>query len=416
MKKIFQILIFLLLMLSPCLSAEESAYKGSVVKVRGKIGKQILSVNGKPFFIKGVGCAVTKDEKNIDRYFKFAKKLGANSIRRWGIERDTKLILDKAKENDLMVNQGIWVTCGHGFCNSKSNRDSQKIMIIDAVKRYKDHPALLVWNIGNECLKTMKNKQNKIIFCKFLEDICQEIHKIDPNHPVVYTGVVGQPLKLLKKYSPSLDIYGANCYAGIKNFRSEWKSDACTIPYIFSEFGPDGTWEVKKDKYGEPIESSDEKKAKQFKNRWNKYVRRFKGDCLGGYAFLLEEKTEESKTWWGLTYQWLKRKNYWTIYELFTGKKAKNYPPIIDSFTISPKQARGGKYVKLKIIARDPENDELTYIIDAPTKGGAYWIPKKEKNKFDYQVSTIPGVYRIYAIVKDGKGNITTASKTIKAK
>lgn len=414
--KIF-LLIFIVFCLSliPTVDYSESGHKGSKVELTGTITRWQLIVNGRPFFIRGIGCAVPAEEELLDAYFKLAKEIGANSIRRWGVEADTRFVLDKAAEYGLMVNQGIWIVSGSGFASNLQYRSSQINIILDAVRRYNDHPSLLMWNIGNENIENLDKKEDKIAFCQFLNEVCEKIHQIDPNHPVVYTGIMGQSLKLLKNFAPSLDIYGANAYAGINKFRSEWKSSSINIPYLFSEYGPDGHWEVGCDKWGQPQEPLDGEKAKQFNKRWEDYIQRFKGDCLGGYAFLLEEKQEVSETWWGVTYEMLRRASYWTLYQLYTGKIPPNNAPEIKDLHLSPSgPLKGMQKLRIRADASDPDRDPITYTLKAPAEGGAFWTQKPEMDKFEYQVPSVPGVYRLYVIVKDNHKNVSTASATFK--
>lgn len=413
-------IIFLIIYISTALSDSgypELEYKGSKVEITGQISHWQLIVDGKPFFIKGVGCAVPAREDKLDLYFQLAKEIGANSIRRWGIDSDTKLVLDKAGQYGLMVSQGIWISYGPGFGSNPQFISSQQNNILEIVRKYKDHPTLLLWNIGNENIENLNKDTDKITFCKFLNEICEKIHQIDPNHPVVYTGAMGKSLRLLNQNTPMLDIYGSNAYAGISKFHSEWKSSSIKIPYIFSEYGSDGHWETAKDKYGQPIEPLDQVKAEQFTKRWSDYIRRFDGDCLGGYAFLLEEKHEVTETWWGLTYKGLRRAGYWALYELYTGKPPQNRAPEIrDVYLSHSGEIKRGKTMRIKIDAFDPDRDQIIYKLEAPTDGGAFWIQENEGNKFEYQVPNIPGVYRLYAKLEDNKKNIATASICFRVK
>jgi len=415
-KYIALIVIFISFILSMHLYAD-LGYRGSVVRIQQASSYRQLTVNEKPFFIKGVGCSIPASEKQLDKYFRLARQMGANSIRRWGAGANTALVLNKAHKYGLMINQGIWITSGPGFSSNAPYRESQKKQILQTVQKYKKYPALLLWNIGNENIENLNTKKDKEAFCKFLEDTVKEIHKIDPFHPVAYTGVCGNPLKLLKAYTPSLDIYGVNAYAGIKNFRRKWKGSAIQIPYLFSEYGPNGPWEVKKDKHSQPEEASDAEKARLYKQRWEHYIKRFKGTCLGGYAFLLESKDEGTKTWWGITYEALRKEAFWALYRLYTDKEPRNLPAKIKSFHISPSaNVRGGRKIHIRIIADDPDNDTLVYNIDAPKIAGASLVKKSRGGRFEYTAPNYAGVYRLYAVVKDGKGNVATSSKVFQVR
>ena len=50
--------------------------------------------------------------------------------------------------------------------------------MIAQVREYKDHPALIIWVIGNE-LNMEKNPK----VWDAVNDLSKKIHQIDPNHP-----------------------------------------------------------------------------------------------------------------------------------------------------------------------------------------------------------------------------------------
>jgi len=52
-----------------------------------------------------------------------------------------------------------------------------------AVERFKDHPALLVWSIGNEAEASYTNLK----LWDAINDIAKMIHETDPNHPTTTT-------------------------------------------------------------------------------------------------------------------------------------------------------------------------------------------------------------------------------------
>ncbi|MFM6943741.1 MAG: hypothetical protein ACKOXV_00460, partial [Bacteroidota bacterium] len=62
--------------------------------------------NGKPYYVKGLGGDVHLD---------IAVKIGANSIRTWGVER-AQQVLDEAQQKGLTVMLGFWLQHErHGF-------------------------------------------------------------------------------------------------------------------------------------------------------------------------------------------------------------------------------------------------------------------------------------------------------------
>ena len=78
--------IFLVLFISGC-REEDAVYRGNVVKIEGTKGNWILTVNGKPLALKGVGVGRAMGREGKVDYLKLAKDMGANVVRTWGIDQ-----------------------------------------------------------------------------------------------------------------------------------------------------------------------------------------------------------------------------------------------------------------------------------------------------------------------------------------
>ena len=100
--------------------------------------------NGIPYYIKGAGCEDLK-------YFKHLADAGGNSIRTWSPDNGRE-VLDKAHELGLTVMMGLWAgqeRQGFDYDNESAVK-TQLNYFKSVVKKYKDHPALLLWGVGNE--------------------------------------------------------------------------------------------------------------------------------------------------------------------------------------------------------------------------------------------------------------------------
>ena len=109
-------------------------------------GYQLLR-GGEPYVIKGAGMG-------IDDLENFAAH-GGNSIRNWttsGDYQDTLALLDSAQENGVTVALCLSLEAErHGFnYNDVAAVAEQLAWIHEEILKYRDHPALLAWIIGNE--------------------------------------------------------------------------------------------------------------------------------------------------------------------------------------------------------------------------------------------------------------------------
>src|SRR5260370_912535 len=176
--------------------------KPSVVRVvKGENGYRLLR-DGKPYFIKGVGG---------DGSRKTLAAAGGNSVRTWGTDNLGPL-LDEAHRLGLTGTVGFWLgPAGHGL-NYKHPEPvpPQAAKARQTVLRYKDHPAVLLWGIGNEM--EGPGKADNAAVWSAVNNIASLAKKLDPNHPTmtVVAEVGGDRVKNLHRLCPDIDIVGIN--------------------------------------------------------------------------------------------------------------------------------------------------------------------------------------------------------------
>ena len=137
-------------------------------------GWQLLR-GGEPYFIRGAGG---------DGSLEQLAAAGANSVRTWGAD-DIDARLDAAHALGLSVTVGIWLGHErHGFdYNDKTQVHEQLERARQTVLRYKDHPAVLLWGIGNE-MEGFGSGDNPAIWTA-VNDIAAMVKKLDPFHPTM---------------------------------------------------------------------------------------------------------------------------------------------------------------------------------------------------------------------------------------
>ena len=86
------------------------------------------------------------------RYLDVLKATGGNAIRTWG-EEDIEPLLDRCHELGLTVTVGIWLgqpRQGFRYTTTRRPHRGEVEKSRRFFRRYKDHPAVLMWGLGNE--------------------------------------------------------------------------------------------------------------------------------------------------------------------------------------------------------------------------------------------------------------------------
>lgn len=247
---------------------------------------------GKPYFVNGAGG---------NQKLELLKSSGGNSIRTWGAET-AQSDLDAAQKFGLTATIGIWLGHKeHGFRydDPKAVAD-QLAKAREIVTKYKDSPALLAWGLGNE----MEGEGNDPLVWKAVEEIARMVKQVDPNHPTVTViaelGANNIKVRQVKTLCPDIDILGINSYGGAASIPVRLKAAGWTKPYLITEFGPNGPWEVGKTPWGAPLEPTSTEKSRDYATRYTASVASQKGWCLGSYVFLWGDKAEGTPTWFGM--------------------------------------------------------------------------------------------------------------------
>lgn len=308
-----------------------------------------LQRDGKPFFVKGAGGTERLD---------LLAAAGANSVRTWGGDNLTPL-LDEAHKNGLTVTVGIWLH--HEGDTEKFSYDNPEMLkqqldaVRKAVLRYKDHPAVLMWGIGNE-MEGYKDGGKAAIW-KNVNDAAKLAKELDPNHPVmtVIAEMGDKRIPSINQLCPDVDIIGINSYAGASTIASRYAALNPQKPYIITEFGPPGGWEGDKTAWGAPIEPTSVEKADWYRRAYVGSIDR-KPWCLGSYAFLWGRKQETTATWFGMFLSDGSKVNAVdTMTELWSGKPPEYLCPKIERLKIEgANDLKPGQTLKVSLTATDP--------------------------------------------------------------
>ncbi len=320
---------------------------------KGGSAEYRLLRDNKPYQIKGVGG---KDHLDL------LVKVGGNSIRTWGVN-DLEPILDQAQKKGLTVCVGIWLGHErHGFnYNNADMVADQYQKACAAIRKYKDHPAVLLWGIGNE-MEGNEKGDNAAIWSA-INKIALAAKQIDPSHPTmtVIAEIGGDRVKNIHRLCPAIDIIGINSYGGVASIPQRYKKLGGSKPYIITEFGPPGIWESRKNDWGAYPELSSSKKAEYYRKGYIGAVQQSQGMCLGSYAFVWGHKQEATATWFGMLLPDGSRlAAVDALQKLWTEKTPVNLCPVIDSLTCKGEvKVKPETVLEIQLSCHDPENDPL---------------------------------------------------------
>ncbi len=242
-----------------------TSYQPTPVNVSGK---QLL-VNGAPFTVKGVvyspvpigedpnaapyGDYFTAPYSAIyNRDLPVLKAMGANVVRlyNWEKSADHFDFLDQAYNDGsdpIYVIAGYWINDGMDIdpASPANVRDQIKADFQEMVAAHKDHPAILMWSVGQNLNLPQAYGNSLPQLFSLINELAEVAHLEEGTkaHPVT-TALADQNLAAtlagFEEAVPALDIWGANVYRG-NSFGTLFadSSPATTKPVLILEYGID---------------------------------------------------------------------------------------------------------------------------------------------------------------------------------
>ena len=396
-------------------------------EIRQENGKYQLYVSGEPFWIKGAGLEFGNVEKLAEH--------GANSFRTWRTDNGKesgKEVLDRARANGLYVTMGIEVARErHGFdYNDEAAVAEQFERIKKEIQLYKDHPALIIWAIGNELNLRATNPK----VWNAVNQISEYIHEVDPNHLTTTTlaGIGKELVNDIKERTPDIDLLSIQMYADLPNLPRYIEESNWEKPYMVTEWGATGHWEVPKTAWGAPIEINSSVKADAYLERYQAAIEPHKDQCIGSYVFLWGQKQERTPTWYGMFLEsGEETESVDVMHYIWNGAWPENRTPRLDSFLLEGQNAYANVYLNpektysAQVFSSDPDGDSLTYkwevmpeSTDLGDGGDAESAPKPVEGLFEGEPAAevqlkapeASGAYRLFVYVFDGKGHAAHAN------
>jgi hypothetical protein len=314
------------------------------------------------------------------------------------------------------------------------------------VRELRHHPALLFWAVGNEVeLDCYDDPEGRIQIWKALSRSIAMIREEDPNHPVsiVLAGYGGRnktPAEMA--HFPDVDILCINSYGNIDDLPENLERLGWAKPYMVTEFGPYGHWQVPKTSWGLPIEQSSTEKAASYRRAYERAIGK-QPNCLGSYAFFWGNKQEKTHTWYGML---LPPDNLLlgpveAMAYCWTGEWPENRAPQIDEnvsvslegedhFISSEAIFPPGAHLRARIKAHAPDGDPMRIkwdlrvdVSDNQSTGGDFEpsvdpiadsILEASGQTARVVLPNKPGNYRLFVYVFDDRGYAATGNLPVR--
>lgn len=399
--------------------------------ISGKPGDWSLQLDGQPFFIQGVGC---RERMGADgtNYLALAEELGANAVRTWGLESTNQRYLDEAQARGLQVNVGIWLPHPGSAVHPNltyTQPDHPQLKAVRKqvrayVRRYKDHPAVMLWTLGNEVFYAAGKDAREIAGIKaFLQSLARMVKQEDPAHLVSYAAAGWRRARHLREVS-AIDVVGVNHYGDVLRLRWKLKQLGETRPFILTEMGPIRPEDSGRDHLEVPIDPSDIDKAQ----RYQLYLAQLRARArhsFGAFVFMLGDPKPDDQTWWPLTLGEQKRLTYAAVQAFYTGKEAANRPPLCAAVRIAVSELAPKEAFTLDVIAADPDGDSLSF-------GANFWpldswrqqkAADLVKARFEFQTPQLKlrapkrqGRHLLFVTASDGQGHVCITRAALRVK
>lgn len=315
------LILGLLLVLHSCQKNEQTT--------RVSINNRQISLNGSPCFIKGV-CyhPVPKGETqrsfdNLATDIELMKEAGVNTVRLYSPVDDASVL-------DAFHKAGIKVIVGFGY-NQNGFYDILSGTFIEYIKRFKEHPAVLFWELGNEYNYHPEWFEGDIEnWYSALNSAAQKAHDADSLHPVA-TAHGELPDSLALSMCPEIDIWGMNVYRWDDpgTIFQQWE-EICSKPMYLSEAGGDSYMTIDRDGYRQGV---NEKAQADALTNILKRVFQHKNICSGVSVFSFTDgwwkagnpEQQDAGGWaptsTGVPYDGVPNEEYWGIVNIDRQKK-----------------------------------------------------------------------------------------------
>jgi len=396
------------------------------VEIIEENGKYKLLRGGKPYQVRGAGISST----DLDSLVKF----GGNSMRNWAVDNHAEpaqQLLDRAYAMGITVSLCLeFARERHGFDYNDEEAVAKQLAENSVrVEKYKNHPALLTWIIGNEVNFDFTNPK---VF-DAVNDTAKMIKELDPNHPTT-TALAGfdkKALAAIAERAPDLDFISFQMYADLLNLPQYIKEFGFDKPYFITEWGSVGHWEVHTTEWGAPVENTSTEKASNYSKSYSQVLEPYGDQAIGNYVFLWGQKQEKTSTWYGMFLDsGEKTEAVDVMHHIWRGTWPENRAPSISPIILDEKGAfddvflYSGQEYQAAVEVVDSEGDDIRYVWKVRAEsssdnvgGDPEYLPTVVDGVIKNQDAVIQliapeksGAYRLFVYAFDGNNNAAYAN------
>lgn len=379
-------------------------------------GDRIL-VDGQPFAARGASGHTRLAE---------LKASGATVVRTYGEEGPA--VLAEAEKLGLKVIFGFWLEHprrGFDYADRKV-AEKQLAQLREIVLKHRNSPALLAWGLGNEVESELKDDS---AVWPAIGEAARLVKSLDPDHPrmAVIAETGADKIAKLMRHAPDIDVLGVNSYGGaLLDLPERVRAQGWTGPMIVTELGAEGQWQAPVKPWGAAVELTSTAKAA----RLRQYLHALTPKSAGQILFYWGQKQEVTPTWHSLFLPSGELTEAADVMAEFWGGKADNRAPrIVDlSFAGGADSFAAGAIIGARVTGLDPDADALRVewrvmaeSRDLGVAGDAESVPPAFPDALrnargvsgDWSVEIAglaPGAYRLFVVLRDGKGMAATGN------
>ncbi len=395
------------------------------VEIRTKDDGYQLYRGDQPYTVRGAGVAV--DSEDALEMLQALKRHGGNSFRTWNV--GDGWFLDAAHELGLSVALCLDIKRErHGYDYGDAEFVAAQLeQAREQVLRFKDHPALLAWVIGNELNYDYTDPR----VYDAVNDISRMIHALDPHHPTTTTTAdISESLaRDIAERAPDIDFISVQTYGGLFDLPQRLETTGIDKPIMVTEWGTIGHWEVPKTPWGAPIELTSTQKAAAYHRGATEVLPQLGTRLIGSYVFLWGQKQERTPTWYGVFVDGHRTEAVDVLQRFWTGSIVENPVASVASLLLDGKDAASGvrlvagRTYEANAVIGDLESDALRWVVleeSTAMQGGgdAEEVPADRSHMLQStagkQVMLTapegPGAYRLFVYAKDSNGGVAHAN------